>query len=244
VSGHELHEAASSGFARGAEEYERGRPEYPAAAADWLAERLDLREGRTVVDLAAGTGKLTRLLTRTGARVIAVEPVAEMRALIGPPAELLDGTAEAMPLADASADAVTVAQAFHWFDPQPAVAEIRRVLRPGGALAIVWNSRTDDDPLNIAIRELIEPYRGDAPTHRNRPWRDALGAPDEEREFDNPQHVEAGALGERVASISFISRLPDAKRAEVTAKVRALAGGKPVTIPQRTQVQLFRLGAC
>jgi SAM-dependent methyltransferase len=149
-----------------------------------------------------------------------------------------------MPLGDASADAVTVAQAFHWFDPQPAVAEIRRVVRPGGALAIVWNSRTDDDPLNIAIRELIEPYRGDAPTHRNRPWKDALGTPDEEREFDNPQHVEVGALGERVASISFISRLPDAQRAEVTAKVRDLAGGRPVTIPQRTQVQLFRLGAC
>jgi SAM-dependent methyltransferase len=239
-----VHRAASEGFSRDPAEYDRGRPDYPQAAVDWLAERLDLGAGRTVVDLAAGTGKLTKLLVPTGARVIAIEPVAEMRALIGPGAEVLAGTAESIPLDDASADAVTVAQAFHWFDPEPAVAEIRRVLRPGGALAIVWNSRRDDAPLNVAIREVIEPYRADAPTHRNRPWQRALGPPDEEAEFDNPQHVQAGALGARIASISFVSRLPEDKRAAVVAAVDELAGGEAVTIPQRTDIQLFRLRPC
>jgi SAM-dependent methyltransferase len=234
-----LHEVAATGYARGAEDYERGRSGYPQEAVDWL----DLRAGRTVVDLAAGTGKFTRLLVPTGARVIAVEPVAEMRALIRGPVEVLDGTAEAMPLQDSSVDVVTVAQAFHWFDPEPALAEIRRVLRPGGTLALVWNRRIDEDPLNKAIREITEPYRGDAPDRRDAPWR-ALLEPSEEREFDNPHLVEAGMLGERVASISFISALPDEERQRVVAAAEELARGRAVTIPQRTLVQLFRLGTC
>jgi SAM-dependent methyltransferase len=243
----ELHQAAATGFARGAAEYERGRPGYPDAAIDWLSERLELREGKTVVDLAAGTGKLTRLLARTGARVIAVEPVAEMRALIEPPAEVLDGTAELMPLADSCADAITVAQAFHWFDHRPALAEMRRVLVLGGALAVVWNRFDDDDELNLAIRALIEPYRGDAPHARDGVWEKALEDSvafelAEERKLDNPQHFEAGALGERVSSISFISSLPHAERERVTDEVRDLAGGRPVTLGQATHVRIFRAG--
>src|SRR5579864_1054082 len=108
----ELH-PATRGFGLAADLYERGRPDYPAPAIAWLVERLDLRPGRTVVDLAAGTGKLTRLLVPSGAEVIAVEPIAEMRAKIEN-LRVLEGTAEAIPLADASVDAVTVGQAFHW----------------------------------------------------------------------------------------------------------------------------------
>jgi ubiquinone/menaquinone biosynthesis C-methylase UbiE len=132
-----VHEAAARGFARSADAYDRARPDYPAPAIAWLRERLDLHPGRTVVDLAAGTGKLTRPLAATGATVVAIEPVAEMRARIGPAAErALDGTAEAMPLPDGSADAVTVGQAFHWFDGPAALAEIHRVLRPAARLVI------------------------------------------------------------------------------------------------------------
>lgn len=237
-----LHPAASGGFARAAEAYERGRPGYPAAAVDFLAARLRLERGRTVVDLAAGTGKLTRPLLATGADVVAVEPVAEMRAALPAGAHVLDGTAEAIPLAAASADAVTVAQAFHWFDGDAALAEIHRVLRRGGALALVWNRRMDD-PLNQAVEELIAPYRGHTPALRTNAWRAAfecteLFGPLEAHAFPNEQSLDADGLADRVASISFIAALDDAERTRVLRAVRALAGADRVTIRHDTEVQL------
>lgn len=243
-----LHPAASGGFARAAEAYERGRPGYPAAAVDFLAARLRLERGRTVVDLAAGTGKLTRPLLATGADVVAVEPVAEMRAALPAGAHVLDGTAEAIPLAAASADAVTVAQAFHWFDGDAALAEIHRVLRRGGALALVWNRRRMDDPLNQAVEELVAPYRGHTPALRTNAWRAAferteLFGPLEAHAFPNEQSLDADGLADRVASISFIAALDDAERTHVLRAVRALAGADHVTIRHDTEVQLSeRLG--
>ena len=127
----ELH-PATRGFAA-ADVYERGRPDYPAAAIAKIVERLGLRPGRTVLDLAAGTGKLTRLLAPSGANVIAVEPVHEMRAELErrvPGIAALAGTAERIPLTDGYVDAVTVGQAFHWFDADKALREIHRVLTP------------------------------------------------------------------------------------------------------------------
>jgi ubiquinone/menaquinone biosynthesis C-methylase UbiE len=243
-----LHPAASGGFARAAEAYERGRPGYPAAAVDFLAARLRLERGRTVVDLAAGTGKLTRPLLATGADVVAVEPVAEMRAALPAGAHVLDGTAEAIPLAAASADAVTVAQAFHWFDGDAALAEIHRVLRRGGPLALVWNRRRMDDPLNQAVEELVAPYRGHTPALRTNAWRAAferteLFGPLEAHAFPNEQSLDADGLADRVASISFIAALDDAERTHVLRAVRALAGADHVTIRHDTEVQLSeRLG--
>jgi SAM-dependent methyltransferase len=237
-----VHAAAARGFARSADAYERARPEYPAAAIAWLGERIGLGPGRRVVDLAAGTGKLSRPLAATGAEVVAVEPVAEMRARIGPSAaEVLDGTAEAIPLADASADALTVGQAFHWFDGPAALAEIHRVLRPGGALALVWNRRALDDPLHAAIEAIIAPHRGDAPAHRSGAWRAALDAttlfgPLEERTFAHAQQLDADGLADRVGSTSFVATLPDGARAEVLAAVRALAGDGPVRLAYACEV--------
>ena len=130
-----------------AESYERRRPEYPPAIVEWLGDRLDLEPGTTVLDLAAGTGKFTRSLVTTGARVIAVEPLDEMRAQLEaalPGVEALAGTAEAIPLPDESVDAVTAAAAFHWFDTEPALAEIHeshRVLRCSFC-AHAWELRT------------------------------------------------------------------------------------------------------
>jgi ubiquinone/menaquinone biosynthesis C-methylase UbiE len=241
VSG--LHPAASGGFARAATQYERGRPGYPAAAVEFLAARLGLGPGRTVVDLAAGTGKLTRPLLATGAEVVAVEPVAEMRAALPTGARALDGTAEAIPLTTASADAVTVAQAFHWFDGDAALAEIHRVLRRSGALALVWNRRRMDDPLNRAMEELIAPYRGHTPALRTNAWRAAferteLFGPFEERAFPNEQSLDADGLAARVGSVSFIAALDEAERAEVVRAVRALAGAGHVTVRHDTEVQL------
>ena len=237
-----VHDAAARGFSRSADAYDRARPDYPAAAVAWLAERLGLRPGRTVVDLAAGTGKLTRPLAATGAEVVAIEPVAEMRARIGDAAaRSLDGTAEAVPLPDASADAVTVAQAFHWFDGPAALAEIHRVLRPGGALALVWNRRPLEDPVHAAIERIIAPHRGDAPAHRTGAWRAAFDAttlfgPLEERTFAHSRPHDADALADRVGSTSFVAALDDGPQADVIAAVRALAAEGPVELPYVCEV--------
>src|SRR4051794_5496704 len=239
-----VHDAAARGFARSADAYDRARPDYPDAAIAWLAERLDLRPGRTVVDLAAGTGKLTRPLAATGATVVAIEPVAEMRARVGGAAErALDGTAEAMPLPEESADAVAVGQAFHWFDGAAALAEIHRVLRPGGALALIWNRRPLDHPVHAAIARIIEPYRGDAPAHRSGDWRTAFAAttrfgPLEERTFDHARPHDADALADRVGSTSFVAALDDGPQAEVIAAVRALAADGPVDVPYVCEVMV------
>lgn len=171
-----VHESAAVGFARSADAYERARPEYPDGAMAWLAGRLGLRRGVTVLDLAAGTGKLTRRLLETGATVVAVEPVAEMRAGLSADATVLDGVAEAIPLGDATADAVTVGQAFHWFDGDRALREIHRVLRPRGNLALVWNRRELDDPVQAAIQALLAPYRYGTPAHASDAWRGCLPA--------------------------------------------------------------------
>jgi SAM-dependent methyltransferase len=237
-----LHPGGPRGFARSAAAYERGRPGYPAAAVEFLTARLRLEPGRTVVDLAAGTGKLTRLLAATGAEVVAVEPVAEMRAALPADVRAVDGTAEAMPLPAASADAVTVAQAFHWFDGDAALAEIHRVLRPGGVLALVWNRRRMDDPLNRAVEELVAPYRGHTPALRTGAWRahferTELFGPLDEHTFPNDQSLDADGLVDRVASISFIASLDEAERADVLSAVRALAGGR-VVVPHDTEVHL------
>ena len=243
-----IHPAARGGFALAADAYERGRPGYPEAAVEFLAARLRLGPGRTVVDLAAGTGKFTRPLLATGAEVVAVEPVAEMRAALPAAARAVDGTAEAIPLRPASADAVTVAQAFHWFDGDAALAEIHRVLRSGGTLALVWNRRRMDDPLNRAVEELIAPYRGHTPALRTNAWRAAfertdLFGPLEEHAFTNDQSLDADGLVDRVASISFIASLDEAARADVLQAVRALAGEGRVTIRHDTEVHLSeRLG--
>jgi ubiquinone/menaquinone biosynthesis C-methylase UbiE len=238
----DVHAAAARGFARSAGAYERARPDYPAKAIAWLADRVGLGPGRTVVDLAAGTGKLTRPLAGTGAEVVAVEPVAEMRARIGPAAaRALDGTAEAMPLPDESADAVTVGQAFHWFDGPAALAEIHRVLRPGGALALVWNRRPLDAPVHAAIEAIIERHRGGTPQHASGRWRDAfdettLFGPLTERAFAHSRSQDADALADRVGSTSFVAALDDGPRADVLDAVRALAADGPVDVPYVCEV--------
>lgn len=239
-----VHQSAATGFARSVEAYERARPEYPREAIAWIAEALDLRPGRTVIDLAAGTGKLSRPLAALGCEVIAVEPVEEMRAAIGAGIRALDGTAEAIPLPDDSADAVTVGQAFHWFDGPAALAEIERVLRPGGALALAWNRRpVESSQLHAAIGEIIAPYRGDAPAHASGAWREAFAGHDlAERRFEFVQRLDADGLADRVGSTSFIASLDERERDRVLARVRALAGDGPVDVPYVCEIHVWRPG--
>jgi SAM-dependent methyltransferase len=220
--------------------YEEARPPYPADTLAWLARRLELRPGRTVLDLGAGTGKLTRGLVGFGARVLAVEPLPAMRARLAelvPQAEVLAGAAEAIPLPDASVDAVTVGQAFHWFRLADALPELHRVLRPAGALALVWNLR--EGPLDDVLTRVLRPLRGETPAQADRRWREGLEAsalfgPLEEREFRWSEEVEPELLVKRALSISFVAALPPERQEEVAASVReALA---PFGRPLRAQL--------
>ena len=242
----ELH-PATRGFAA-ADVYERGRPDYPAAAIAKIVERLDLRPGRTVLDLAAGTGKLTRLLVPSGANVLAVEPVREMRAELErrvPGIATLGGTAERIPLNDGYLDAVTVGQAFHWFDTGKALREIHRVLRPGGGLALIWNARDERDPLQAALSEIIDPLKGDTPRRKQGNWKTLLAESglfeqSERLLFEHVQPVDEQRLVERVVSISFIAAAQADVRADVEERVRSLArtAQEPFQLSYMTELYL------
>jgi SAM-dependent methyltransferase len=233
-----IHEEARRGFQAGAGAYERGRPGYPARAVEWLCARLDLRPGRTVLDVGAGTGKLTRSLVASGADVVAVEPVPAMRAVLAravPEARVLEGTAEALPVDSGSAHAIAVAQAFHWFDVPRTLAEFHRVLAPGGRFALIWNRRRLEQPLHREISAIIDPYRGDTPSHQQGQWRAPLAASGlfvAAGELDVPyeQDLDVDGVVDRVGSTSFIGALPDRDREDVLGRIRALASARPETL--------------
>lgn len=246
-----VHQAAASGFDSAAVAYERGRPSYPLAAVDWLVERTGLAATWVVVDLAAGTGKLTRVLVPAGAQVIAVEPVAGMRRVLAsqvPGVEVIDGTAENIPLPPGSVDLVSVGQAFHWFDVPTALAEIHRVLRQEGWLVLAWNRRLLDEPIHREVSAIVDPHRGTTPSHHmqetwSRPLLDSpLFQQAVERSFEHSQYLDEDSLVDRVASTSFIAALSDEKRGEIERAVRDLAQRRQgtVTLPYSTDVQLFR----
>jgi SAM-dependent methyltransferase len=244
---------ATRGFTA-ADVYERGRPDYPAAAVERIVERLELRGGRTVLDLAAGTGKLTRLLVASGANVMALEPVPEMRAQLErhvPGVATLAGTAERIPLADGYLDAVTVGQAFHWFRADEALREIHRVLRSGGGLALIWNARDERDPLQAALSEIIDALQGDTPRRHQRNWKTLLAESGlferpERSLFEHVQELDEQGLVERVLSISFIATAPAAVRSDVGARVRELAreADRPLRLPYMTELYIgFKAGS-
>jgi SAM-dependent methyltransferase len=245
----ELQHPDSRPFELVADVYERARPEYPREAIDWIAAELDLRTGRTVLDLGAGTGKLTRALVGTGARVIAVEPgeamLAELRRVL-PQVEAMRGAAEAIPLEDDSVDAITVGQAFHWFRHDEALPELHRVLRPGGAVGLIWNSRDQDRPVQREVTDLIKPFipEGRPPVGRSAQALEAskLFGPVETRSFRFSQQLDTDALVDRIASVSFVAAAPPERRAELEQKLRdvvAAAGGH-VDFPYVTEVYVSR----
>jgi SAM-dependent methyltransferase len=257
------------GTAGAAAAYERGRPGYPVDAVAELVGVLGVAPGAAVLDLAAGTGKLTRQLLATGATLVAVEPVAAMRAQLarvvagqgpGGPAPahpagrpepgllVLGGTAEAIPVRDGSLDAVTVGQAFHWFDAARALVELGRVLRPGGRLGLIWNVRDESRPWVAEVTAILDRHAGDAPRYRDGRWRAAFDAADgftplSHRTFRHLHHLDRAALLDRFASISFIAALPDPTRArvldeidQVIAAEPSLAGQDQIGLPYRTDL--------
>lgn len=242
----EIHPDAAAGFAASAEVYERGRPGYPEAAVAFVADRFGIGAGTDVVDVGAGTGKLTRLVAALGAHVVAVEPVAEMRAMFSATVaevEVLEGQAEALPLPAASADVVVCGQAFHWFEPRGALEEFARILRPGGGLALLWNVRDESVPW---VAELSRIVRWDAFArghYSERNWAGVVAAsgrfgPLERTRFPSVQVLDHAGLVDRVASISYVAALEPPEREEVLDAVRTLVRDFPPTfeLPYITDV--------
>jgi len=213
----------SLSFGAEAAAYERGRPSYPPEAIDWLLPA----GSRAVLDLGAGTGKLTTRLVERGLDVVAVDPIPEMLELLRvslPDTPALLGTAEEIPLADNSVDAVLVAQAWHWFDPELAVKEVARVLRPGGRLGLVWNAR--DERMGW-VREL-----GDIIGHEDAHFHEKTSLPDvfadvEHHRVEWTNYLTPQALIDLVASRSYCITSPEQVRTRTLDRVRELLATHP-----------------
>lgn len=231
-------------FGNVADTYHRVRPPYSQLLLDRAQQALELDSSARVLDLAAGTGRLTHELRRRFAEVVAVEPDERMRAVHG---RALPGSAEAIPVDDASLDAVFVGEAFHWFDPNAAIAELVRVLRPRGGLAIVsthwWET---DPPLPASALELLsEPYERSRPLRRP-PWDDAFAeSPFEPLRYDRADEeltVDPDELLTLYSTTSSLAALPEAERAALFDRVRPLLAG-PYRLPLRHELTWTRLSS-
>jgi ubiquinone/menaquinone biosynthesis C-methylase UbiE len=227
-------------FARVAAEYERGRPGYPREAIAWLLGTSPL----DVLDLGAGTGKLTASLLEAGHRVVAVEPLAQMRAVLAmrlPQASAMAGTAERLPLGDASVDAVAVGAAFHWFEQTAALAEIARVLRAPGVLGLLGNAFDTSSPWVAQLREILGPpaieRRGHWPAVEDLMER---FADVEDREFAHEQTVDRASLRDLAVSRSSVAVLPEAERELVFAHLDRLWEQEPDLVGRREAVLPWR----
>jgi ubiquinone/menaquinone biosynthesis C-methylase UbiE len=247
-----VHDVAQRGFDAGASAYERARPSYPPDAVAWLVEHCGIVPDARVCDLAAGTGKFTRLIEPIGTQLIAVEPVEGMRRLLhesfgGLP--VVAATAEALPFEAASIDAVTVAQAFHWFDADRAFAELGRVLRVGGRVGIIWNARDRSVDWVDALWSIMDRVEKQAP------WRDhddrsavALGArtgfgPIHQAEFWHEQQLTPDDVVDRFASVSHVAVLGDSERSVVLDEIRSVLANHPTTAGREELAIPYRVDA-
>ena len=244
-----IHHAAADGYASGAVTYVKGRPDYPPEVSAWLRDSLGLAAGATVLDLGAGTGKFTPRLLDTGAAVIAVEPVPAMLEKLAsalPQVKALAGTATAIPLPDASVDAVVCAQAFHWFATPEALDEILRVLKPGGRLGLVWNLRDASVPWVARLDAIVNQAEGDTPRYYTGAWRQVfphagLTALQESQFSHGHTGTAEDVLLNRVRSTSFIAALAPQERQRIDAAIVELIASEPalrdqatITVPYQT----------
>lgn len=241
----ELHHLTTR-FADVAESYERGRPDYAPAVAGAIAAELCLAPGAPVLDLAAGTGKLSRALLTFGLEVVAVEPQSELREILAANVgtqRVREGVAEAIPLADSSVAAVTVADAFHWFDHAAALAEIERVLSPGGGLAVLttlpdWG----DASWAEEVGTLIAGLRPEHPQFDGPSWQQAVRGAGwtEPREIriTTPQPGWTERFLDYLGSISWIAALPEQRRGELAEQIARIISAEETPAEVRLHVTI------
>jgi SAM-dependent methyltransferase len=240
-----LERTAQVGFQRAAGKYERGRPEAPPAAIDAVVRTLRLSSGSTVLELGAGTGKLSRHLAPRTGRYVALEPVPAMREQFRralPEVPLVAGISEMLPLSASSVDAVVAAQAFHWFDIPRAMSEMRRVLRPEGGVGLLWNVR--DESVDWIHQEtmIMDRYDDRGPRYHHGKWLEAWDrtpgfAPLEKQSFSFVQRMDRDTALERFTSVSFIASLEGARYTEAESALKHLLDTHPQT-EGRAEIEL------
>ena len=238
----DLHPYVESFTGEVAESYDAGRGQYPPG----VIEAIGLAPASRVLDLGAGTGLLSEALLAAGHDVVAVEPMADMRAVLGAKngrSRALDGTAEAIPLPAASVDAATAADAFHWFAPDPAAAELARVIRPGGLLALSWR-RPEPGPGTEWIAQifaLVGGHIGDHPGFTPDQGRDGITrsghfTPFERREARFTQRTDTDGFLTGLRSFSFVAKMGETEREELVEEVRAHVPSGPLEVPVLAEV--------
>jgi SAM-dependent methyltransferase len=247
-----VHEVAATGFDSGAEVYEQARPTYPPDAVAWLVEHLRIGPDTRVADVAAGTGKLTRLLTPAGAALVAVEPVPGMRATFAemcPGVPLVAATAEQLPFAGSALDAITVAQGFHWFDAPAALTEFARVLAPGSRLGLIWNARDRSNDLVDQLWGIMNRVEKRAPWRDHDKWSDSavvehaeFGALTEAT-FHHEQLLSRDQVIDRFRSVSHVSVLPPPEQEAVIDEIRQVLGTHPLAVGQAQIAIPYRVDA-
>lgn len=250
------HPVAADGFGQEAATYDRVRPSYPADAVRWVADALLTDGAARVADVGAGSGIFTKLLLprcdATGARLLAVDPVATMRGLCAatlPRVPVVGATGEALPFRDGSLHAITVAQAFHWFDGPAAFAELARVLSPRGRIALLWNTRDRSLPWTDRLWEIVAATEHDAPWGDAEQWHTTALAdtphfgPRHHATFHHAQLLTPEEVVARVQSVSHVAVLPAPERAAVLDSVRDLLRTDPSTAGRDVVAVPYRVDA-
>jgi len=242
-----VHQSAASGYQLNSDTYASIRPSYHPKLVQRFVENVP--QG-VMVELGAGTGIFTSHLVQAGYSPIAIEPLAEMRSKLArrfPAVDVREGTAEDTGLETGSVDTVVVAQAFHWFNYQAALAEIKRILRPQGLLTCVWNVRDESVEWMRNYEEALNQYAGDTPRHRTMAWRQAIDSDTsfelmDEWAIPNPQPINQEGVVKRALSTSFIAMLDPDEQQRVLESVRQIVSplGERFDFPYHSELQVWR----